>query len=404
MNAAVVGSLPPCEGFPAPVFDQVHQEPLAASEIPENLVETPVVQEQVIGQAIPVVVGSLPPSEEFTEPVYNQIYQEHFSAGETTENIADIPVVHEQVIVQAIPRVDSLPPVAEFTEPVFFPIHQQQFSAGETTENIAKIPVVQEQVFVQAIPRFLCSFPPVVEVLPSVRAQRHVVEQLADIAPMVQILDSPVPQTSEQLLEVFRLLDTQMPVEQAIAVPKISLDRIPQRSFVLTPQSAEQLVEVPTVLTPTRIALQIAEQIVDTPVPRVWVHGSLLGQSSSSRRGDERAEVPKIMLLLRMGTDSKRYRVPPTQPLRNVFQAYCRRLGLQESQVRFSCDGLLSPDVIEAEEVFVEDEEEEDDDDDHDEFDGTESRFPDGFLPMRMCRWFPSGTAGKGGGVCSLTL
>ena len=205
-------------------------------------------------------------------------------------------------------------------------------------------------MLVQAIPRFVGSLPPVeeftayvarrpsplVEVRPSVRAQRHVVEQLADIAPIVQILDSPVPQTSEQLLEVFRLLDTQMPVE-----PKISLDRIPQRSFVRTPLIAEQLVEVPTVLTPTRIALQIAEQIVDTPVPCGRVHGSLPGQSSSSRRGDERAEVPKISLLLRMGTHSKRYRVPLTQPLRFVFQAYCRRLGLQESQVRFYCDGLL---------------------------------------------------------------
>ena len=37
---------------------------------------------------------------------------------------------------------------------------------------------------------------------------RHVVEQLADIAPMVQILDSPEPQMVAQLLEVFRLLDT----------------------------------------------------------------------------------------------------------------------------------------------------------------------------------------------------
>ena len=180
-------------------------------------------------------------------------------------------------------------------------------------------------------------------------------------------------------------------------------------------------------------AKRTASQIADIPVPgRRGPHGSLPGQSSaarfgtdgrggglqgsvpgqssSSRRGDERAEVPKIMLLLRMGTDSKRYRVPPTQPLRIVFQAYCRRLGLQESQVRFYCDGLLSPDhspdllgledgdVIEAEEVFVEDEEEEDDDDDHDEFDGTESRFPDGFLPMRMCRWFPSGNCRQGWG------
>ena len=125
--------------------------------------------------------------------------------------------------------------------------------------------------------------------------------------------------------------------------------------------------------------------------------------------------MPKIRLLLRMGTDSMRYRVSPTQPLRFVFRAYCRRLGLQESQVRFYCEGLLSADhspdllgledgdVIEAEEVFEEDEEEEDDDD-HDEFDGTESRFPDGFLPMRLCRWFPSGNCRQCGGACSLTL
>ena len=67
-------------------------------------------------------------------------------------------------------------------------------------------------------------------------------EQLADVVPMVQILDSPVPQMVEQLLEVFRLLDSQMPVEQAIAVPKISLERIPQRSVDLAPQMVEQLV------------------------------------------------------------------------------------------------------------------------------------------------------------------
>ena len=46
------------------------------------------------------------------------------------------------------------------------------------------------------------------------------------------------------------------------------MDVIPARSLVPEPQTAEQLVEVPTVLSPTRIALQIAEQIVDTPVPQ----------------------------------------------------------------------------------------------------------------------------------------
>ena len=102
---------------------------------------------------------------------------------------------------------------------------------------------------------------------------------------MVQILDSPVPQTSEQLLQFFR--DTHMPVEQVIAVPKITKHLIQPRLVDCdqrSPQLAEQLVEVLTVLTPTRIAVQIAEQIVDTPVPRGRARGSLPGQSSTARR------------------------------------------------------------------------------------------------------------------------
>ena len=42
--------------------------------------------------------------------------------------------------------------------------------------------------------------------------------------------------------------------------------------------------EVPTVLTPTRIAVQTAEQIVGTTVPRGRARGSLPGQSSAARR------------------------------------------------------------------------------------------------------------------------
>ena len=49
-------------------------------------------------------------------------------------------------------------------------------------------------------------------------------------------------------------------------MPTVSCSSCPLRSCVPEPQLADQLVEVPTVLTPTRIALQIAEQIVDTPV------------------------------------------------------------------------------------------------------------------------------------------
>ena len=66
--------------------------------------------------------------------------------------------------------------------------------------------------------------------------------------------------------------------------PQISLDSV-SRSVLWTSCSADQwnsMVEVPTVLTPTRIALRIAEQIVDTPVPRSRGQGSLPGQSTTA--------------------------------------------------------------------------------------------------------------------------
>ena len=56
----------------------------------------------------PKVVCSLPPSEEFDAPVYNQIHQEQIAAGETTQNIVEIPVVHEQVIAQEIPQAPQI--------------------------------------------------------------------------------------------------------------------------------------------------------------------------------------------------------------------------------------------------------------------------------------------------------
>ena len=60
-------------------------------------------------------------------------------------------------------------------------------------------------------------------------------------------------------------------------MPKIIQDSTPQRLKPPEPQQlVEQLVEVPTVLTPTRIALQIAEQIVGTPVPRCRAFDELL--------------------------------------------------------------------------------------------------------------------------------
>ena len=80
------------------------------------------------------------------------------------------------------------------------------------------------------------------------------------------------------MVEVLRMLDVPA-MEQVIAVPKISFDRVPQRSALRRPQKAEQLVEVPTEpgyslaviavqARGRRAAAAMAEQIVDNPVPQ----------------------------------------------------------------------------------------------------------------------------------------
>ena len=111
-------------------------------------------------------------------------------------------------------------------------------------------------------------------------------EQL-DAVPMVQVLEIPVPQMVEQLLEVFRRLDIEVSA-QVIEVPKISQDCIRERLVdcdLRHPQMAEQLMEVPAVL--SLALLQYTEQIVDNPAPRGrgrrgGVQGFFPGQSSTA--------------------------------------------------------------------------------------------------------------------------
>ena len=68
-------------------------------------------------------------------------------------------------------------------------------------------------------------------------------------SPMVQILDFPVPQMVEQLVDVFRFFDTLCPVpEQVIEVPKFVCPPRAARTVLCAPQLAEQLVEVPTLV------------------------------------------------------------------------------------------------------------------------------------------------------------
>ena len=104
------------------------------------------------------------------------------------------------------------------------------------------------------------------EVLPKERDQRRTVEQIVDNTLIVPSLDVPVPQMASQLVEVCRQLDILIP-EQAIEVPKISsTPRHSRRRVRFAEQTAEQLVEVPTIISYSSLR-GIAEQNVDIPVP-----------------------------------------------------------------------------------------------------------------------------------------
>ena len=94
---------------------------------------------------------------------------------------------------------------------------------------------------------------------PQERVLRHTVKQIADACLFVQILNALVPQTGEQLVSFFKFLDTQMPVEQVIAVPKITKDMIQPRLVDYDLRQPQMLFF---------LKQRVLEQIVDIPVPR----------------------------------------------------------------------------------------------------------------------------------------
>ena len=142
---------------------------------------------------------------------------------------------------------------------------------------------------------------------PQEEVQQRTVEQLADVVPMVQILDIPGPQEGDQVVVVLRKLDVPA-VEQVIAVPLISLDRVPHRSVLRCPQKAEKLVEVPTepgyslaVIAVQamgwRAAAAMAEHIVDNPVPQVRRGGGGGLPGLRSGQGSTAADVKQIVVI-----------------------------------------------------------------------------------------------------------
>ena len=129
---------------------------------------------------------------------------------------------------------------------------------------------------------------------------RHVLEDLGSICPFVHILDLPVPQMEDPFVDNLNLVDEMDAVrllhrpisEQVIEVPKFIIDDIPTRTSVPEPQMAEQLVEVPTVISYFSLQRSV-EQHVDIPVPggggpSSGLQGFSSGQSSTASPSKKR--------------------------------------------------------------------------------------------------------------------
>ena len=98
---------------------------------------------------------------------------------------------------------------------------------------------------------------------------------------LVHRLDVPVPQMGEQLPNIVQFFAAQLPVvaEPVIEVPKILPHDVPLRRWCRETQLAEQLVEVPTVLSYSSLQQLIVEQTVDISVP---------GRAGGGERGGQR--------------------------------------------------------------------------------------------------------------------
>ena len=133
--------------------------------------------------------------------------------------------------------------------------------------------------------------------------QQRTMEQIADDVPMLTLLDSPVPQMVYQLVAVLVRYD--MPsADQVIEVPKVSCPLRCPRTVLCTPQTAEQLVEVPTIVSFSLLQL-IMEQNVGLPVPRG--EGRLAGpqgflpEQSSSSTAEQIIDIPAPSLGVQKG-------------------------------------------------------------------------------------------------------
>ena len=134
--------------------------------------------------------------------------------------------------------------------------------------------------------------------VPQGRVERHVVEDRIETCPFVQILDAPVPQLGNQVLELLqKIVSSLVEPVQVIEVPKMFIPTRCPRTVLSVPQTAEQLVDVPTIVSYSSLQRAV-EQTIDIPVPqarrggRGGLQGFRTGHNTPAADVEQIVEIP----------------------------------------------------------------------------------------------------------------
>ena len=246
----------------APVTEYVAPAPAVVCDVPATVIEY---------MPSAPVIGYLAPAPAVSYPSSGLVDPQFSLTADETSHVA--PAVTLSVPSQQLPFVYTTTTVTtddleEFTEPVYDQVHQEQIAAGEMSENIVEIPVVTEYFPMTDDEGGELSAGVRPAPLEEGRPQGKLQRQAGIGYKLVQALDAPVLQMVEQLPDVHHFFATCLPVvaEQVIDVPKIILENIPSRRLCRDTQLAEQLVEVPTIVSYSLLQ-RTMEHNVDIPVP-----------------------------------------------------------------------------------------------------------------------------------------
>ena len=342
---------------PAPVIECVAPAPAVTFVVPSQ-------QLPPVFTTTTVTTDDL---EEFTAPVCNQVHQELIAASEMTENFAEIPVVQEQVTVQDAVystsvhrarscRVRGTCTCGSSSRPLL-PCTRHLHLWRSSSRPL--LPCTRHLRLLWSTSRLL---------QPCTRHQR----QWWSFYPCLQLSKRqrqqwstlhPCPLCSKRPRQQWRMLHPCPLCVQALT------------------SAVENIAPAPGVQAPTLVVGNIAPApavlLAPAPVVKSFSHVPAVsrspapGQSSTSRRGHD-LPLPSGW---RCAEDAS-------------GRVYYWHVHTRQTRWTPPVSVDVDEDVEDEEYEEEEDDEEEVEDDGMDEI-YAESRFPAGFLPMRMCRWFP---------------